>query len=121
MQFFIHGDLAEEVVEAMVRHGHRVHRLDELVGEAAAPASPGELLRELSRRQWCLLTADREFVHQVYDQGLTFHLCFVLLIDQSDQRGASIDRLFERYKRLSGKRLYTVTSGRVKVRQLPGE
>ncbi len=121
MQFFIHGDLTEEVAAAMVRHGHRVHRLDELVGEAAAPASPGELMLELSRRQWCLLTADRELVHQIYDQALTFKLCIVLLIDQPDQRSASIDRLFERYKRLSGKRLYTVTSGRVKVRQLPGE
>jgi hypothetical protein len=31
-----------------------------------------------------------------------------------------VDRLFDRYKRLSPGRLYTVTGSRVKVRQLPG-
>ena len=32
----------------------------------------------------------------------------------------AIDRLFARYKRLSPRRLYTVTATRVKIRQLPG-
>ena len=120
MQFLVHGGLAAEGCEAMVRQGHRVHQLTELAGETPAPSSPEELLRELARRQWCLLTADRDFVHQVYDQGLKFNLCMVLLIAQADQHSSSVDRLFERYKRLSPKRLYTVTPGRVKVRQLPG-
>ncbi|MHB1766564.1 MAG: hypothetical protein ACYCUV_01780 [Phycisphaerae bacterium] len=120
MQFLVHGGLAADAVAAMVRQGHRVHQLAEIAGETSAPSSPEELLRELAHRQWCLLTADRDFVHQVYDQGLKFNLCMVLLIAQPDQHGTAVDRLFERYKRLSPKRLYTVTPGRVKVRQLPG-
>jgi hypothetical protein len=120
MQFLVHGGLTADVAEAMVRQGHRVHQLAELAGEAPAPDSPKELLNELAHRQWCLLTDDRDIIHQVYDQGLKFNLSIVLLIAQGDQRGSAVERLFERYKRLSPRRLYTVTSGRVKVRQLPG-
>ena len=37
-------------------------------------------------------------------------------VEQDD----AVTRLFERYKRLTPGRLYTVTASRVKVRQLPG-
>ena len=37
-------------------------------------------------------------------------------VEQDD----AVDRLFERYKRLTPGRLYTVTGSRVKIRQLPG-
>ena len=36
-------------------------------------------------------------------------------VEQDD----AVDRLFQRYKRLTAGRLYTVTGSRVKVRQLP--
>lgn len=120
MQFLLHGGLATNVADAMVRQGHHIHFAEELSEANAPTASPEELLGELSRRQWCLLTADRDFIHMVYDRRITFSLCMVLLIAEPDQLGTSVDRLFDRYKRLSLKRLYTVTPGRVKVRQLPG-
>lgn len=120
MQFLLHGGLAADVGEAMIRHGHRVHRIVELTDQTPALGSPEELFADLAQRQWCLLTADRDFIHSVYDQGLSFPLCMVLLLGEPSERSAAVDRLFERYKRLSPKRLYTVTPGRVKVRQLPG-
>ncbi len=120
MQFLLHGGLAADVGDAMIRHGHRVHQIGELADQVPVASVPKELLADLAKRQWCLLTADRDFIHAVYDQGLSFPLCMVLLIAEPRQRGAAVDRLFERYKRLSPKRLYTVTPGRVKVRQLPG-
>ncbi len=120
MQFLLHGGLAADVGEAMIRHGHRVHQIAELTDQTSASGPPDKLLADLAQRQWCLLTADRDFIHSVYDQGLAFSLCIVLLLGEPSERNAAVDRLFERYKRLSPKRLYTVTPGRVKVRQLPG-
>ncbi len=120
MQFFIHGGLTAEVGVAMQRQGHRIHDASEFTVEEPMPQSPAEFLAELTRRQWCLLTDDRDFIHGVYEQGLKYPLCMVLLLVGNDALAASVDRLFERYKRLSPRRLYTVTAGRVKVRQLPG-
>ncbi len=120
MQFLLHGGLAADAGDAMIRHGHRVHQIAELTDQTLASGTPDKLLADLAQRQWCLLTADRDFIHGVYDQGLSFPLCMVLLLGQPPQCSAAVDRLFERYKRLSPKRLYTVTPGRVKVRQLPG-
>jgi len=36
-----------------------------------------------------------------------------------DEQVTAVERLFARYKRLVPGRLYTVTAGRVKIRQLP--
>jgi hypothetical protein len=121
MQFLLHGKLESAVGEALVRQGHRVHLMPELDGELpAAAGTPEELLKELARRQWCLMTSERDFIHRVYDQRISFPLCLVLLLAAADQQATAVDRLFERYKRLTPRRLYTVTPGRVKVRQLPG-
>ncbi len=121
MQFLLHSELDSLVGEALVRQGHRIHLMAELSDEnQAAPVTPKKLLKELARRQWCLVTADRDFIHLVYDQSIPFPLCLVLLLTAADQQAISVDRLFERYKRLTSKRLYTVTPGRVKIRQLPG-
>jgi hypothetical protein len=56
-----------------------------------------------------------------FELGVPFGRSIVFLqleggdVEQDD----AIDRLFKRYKRLSPGRLYTVTTSRVKVRQLP--
>ena len=47
----------------------------------------------------------------------------VLVLDDPESprdQGRAIERLFERYQRLTPGRLYTVTASRVKIRQLPG-
>lgn len=135
MRFVIHGGVTPEIASALQRHGHKAHAAVELLddqapavdpaaaGGAAAPAlEPAALLAALARHQWFLLTADAALVHHIFEEKLEYNGIVVLLIDAPDAaaQAAAIDRLFERYKRLTPKRLYTVTRNRVKIRQLPG-
>jgi hypothetical protein len=133
MRFLLHGSIHPDVTPAMLRHEHAVHSPLELSGDTDAPAEilsdPELLLALLQKKQWNLLTTDAGFIQQLYEQKVTFPGVIVLLLDpeatpdnptpQSNQPQA-IDRLFERYKRLTPRRLYTITPSRVKIRQLPG-
>ena len=58
----------------------------------------------------------------MFEEKIAYPGIIILLINAPDAsaQSAAIDRLFERYKRLSPKRLYTITPNRVKIRQLPG-
>ncbi len=127
MQFFLHGQLDPGVAENLKAAGHQVHEPAELAagvpGEPAVPDSGDqrELLAAIAARQWMLLTNDRDLVQHACDQRLPGPAIMVLLvhaISPAAQRDAIV-RLFERYPRLSPGRLYTITPGRVKVRQLP--
>ena len=90
---------------------------------ACSSDKKAELLEAANRRQWDLLTNDGSLASAAVEpDARRFTRCVVYLqleggdVEQDD----AIDRLFERYKRLSPGRLYTVTATRVKVRQLPG-
>jgi hypothetical protein len=83
----------------------------------------------LEIKQWQLLTTDTDLVQQVYEQKIDFPGIIVLLLESRASaddpnpiasQPQAIDRLFERYPRLTPRRLYTVTPNRVKIRQLPG-
>jgi hypothetical protein len=130
MQFFLHGGLSKDVAAALVRHEHKTHEAAEVDGQEGAPEdwqSPREVLAFLAHKQWNLATADSAFIRLLYEQkaefvglgaggggtGIVLHF-----LDANDAQG--VDRLFERYPRLSVKRMYTVTGSRVKIRQLPG-
>lgn len=112
--------MTSAVLEALKRHEDKGHEASEL-GEAA-PTSAKELLEELNKRQWDLMTNDPELVHAIYDQKIYFTrtVVFLQLAGGEVEQDDAIDRLFERYPRMTLKRLYTVTETRVKVRQLPG-
>lgn len=127
MRFYLHGKLDPGVAENLKAAGHQVHEPAELAagapGETGEPdaSEPRELLAAMAARQWMLLTNDRDLVQQACDQRLPGPAIMVLLvgaISPAAQRDAIV-RLFERYPRLSPGRLYTITPGRVKVRQLP--
>jgi len=129
MRFVIHGSVSPNISTALERHGHKAQAMAELAAEAPAEApavvpvaDPAELFTALSRRQWFLLTTDADLVHRTFEEKLEYGGIVVLLIGAPDPaaQSAAIDRLFERYKRLTPKRLYTVTPNRVKIRQLPG-
>jgi hypothetical protein len=128
MRFFLHGNVTPEVIAALQRHGHAVHQTPELAPDTDAPetvlADPQALLKILAQRQWQLFTTDGDFVHRLYDAKVAFPggLIVLLLEDAAaaQDQGPAIDRLFARYKRLTPKRLYTITPSRVKIRQLPG-
>jgi len=62
-------------------------------------------------------------VRDVYEKKIQFGGVIVQILDEitaAKAQADAIERLFERYKRLTPKRLYTVTANRVKIRQLPG-
>jgi len=129
MRFLIHGTVPPEVAAALAKKEHPCHTLAELAAEmgadAVAPAEndPVVLLPLLDKRQWHLLTADAALVRGVYEKKVPYGGVIVLLLDDLDAaggQGRAIERLFERYKRLTPGRLYTVTPNRVKIRQLPG-
>ncbi|HTV49173.1 MAG TPA: hypothetical protein VMG59_12095 [Phycisphaerae bacterium] len=122
MQFFVHSG-GRELAGALQRHGHTVHTHTDLAEVALAPDTllPEDLLKHLTTRQWNLLTTDRDLVQAVYELKLSFPNCIVFLQgDSGVDPATAMDRLFERYPRLAPRRLYTITRGRVKIRQLPG-
>ena len=81
------------------------------------------MLAHLETRQWNLLTSDGSLVRGIYEEKLPFGGVVVQILEELQNAGDvanAIERLFERYKRLTPRRLYTVTASRVKIRQLPG-
>jgi hypothetical protein len=127
MRFFVHGAVHPEAPEALLKLEHACHTMMELSGETDSPeelaGNATELLALLARKQWSLLTTDTGLVRDVYEKKVPFPGVIVLVLDDPEvlhDQGAAIERLFERYKRLTPGRLYTVTPSRVKIRQLPG-
>jgi hypothetical protein len=120
VRFLIHSNLAPAVVEAVKRHGHIAATL--AMAELPPDIAAEDLLNELHRKQLDLITNDDSVIEAALKGDGKFERCIAYLqlaggdVEQDD----AIDRLFERYPRMSARRLYTVTETRVKVRQLPG-
>lgn len=112
--------MTSAVGEALKRHEHQVHEMTEV--DLPPDASPADIIKSAQKKQWDILTTDSALADAPFTQNILFNRTIVHLhleggdVEQDD----AIDRLFERYKRLSPRRLYTVTPTRVKIRQLPG-
>lgn len=121
MRWLLHGNLTAAVTEALKRHGHEVRDLNS-VG-LLPEAETAKVLEAAKKEQLDLLTADAALAQAPFEQDFWFNRSMVFLqleggdVEQDD----AVDRLFERYKRLTPGRLYTVTGTRVKVRQLPSK
>lgn len=121
MRWLLHGNLTSATAEALRRHGHQAKTLAE--AGLNEQSSPREILEVAKKQQFDLLTTDQLLAQAPFELDFWFDRSIVFLqvavgdVEQDD----AIDRLFERYKRLTPKRLYTVTGSRVKVRQLPGK
>jgi predicted nuclease of predicted toxin-antitoxin system len=118
MRFLLHGNLTPAVADALRRHGHSAHAPQELEIDAL---DPSELLKVAREKRVEIITTDQALASAPYELSVLFDRVIVFLqleggdVEQDD----AIDRLFERYKRLTPGRLYTVTGTRVKIRQLP--
>jgi len=119
MRFLLIGNLTPAVAAAVARHGHAAVT-PESVGLAAG-ASHEEILAAAVKAQLEILTADPDMADAPYAKDIWFPraIVFLQLAGADVEQDDAIDRLFERYSRLTPKRLYTVTEARVKVRQLP--
>jgi hypothetical protein len=127
MRFLIHGAVRPEAAAALAQRGHVCQSLPELLADADVPADaardPAVLLPFIENKQWHVLTTDATLIRDVYERKISFGGILVLLLDDQDgpqNQDQAVGRLFDRYKRLTPGRLYTVTPNRVKIRQLPG-
>ena len=120
MRWLLHGNLTPAVTDALVRHEQKPVPVAEL--QLAPDAKPFEFFKTAQSKQLDVFTTDAALVNALFDEKIYFNRVVVYLqleggdIEQDD----AVDRLFERYKRLTPGRLYTVTGSRVKIRQLPG-
>jgi hypothetical protein len=121
MRWLLHGNLTPAVAEALKQRG------DSVVDSAAVgvtPESPhAEVLKAAHKAQLDVMTSEPKMAEASFaEDAPAFGRSIVYLqleggdVEQDD----AVTRLFERYKRLTPGRLYTVTGSRVKIRQLPG-
>jgi hypothetical protein len=127
MRFLIHGAVRPEAATALAKRDHVCRTLPELLADADVPPDadhdPEVLLSWLDKKQCHVLTTQVAFVRDVYEKKIAFRGVLVLLLDDPDvpqDQSQALERLFDRYRRLTLGRLYTVTPNRVKIRQLPG-
>jgi hypothetical protein len=119
VRFLLYGQLGDTVAEALAEHGHRGVAPGDLGLAEAEAARVAQACRE---KQYELMTGSRSFLDAILPgsgNSATFGRVIVFLQDRREDHELAIHRLFDRYKRLKSGRLYTVTGGRVKVRQLP--
>jgi len=120
VRWLLHGNVTGAVGEALRRHGHIANVPAELGIDPNLP--PAELLRQAHQKQLDIITADADLANAPFASRIRFgrSIVFLQLKGEDVEQDDAIDRLFQRYKRLTPGRLYTVTATRVKVRQLPG-
>jgi hypothetical protein len=119
MRWLLHGNLTPAVADALKRHEHMAFAFPEL--GVPDSATHGEVVRAAQAKQWDIVTSDANLVNAVFDDDIWFNrsIVFLQLAGGDVEQDDAIDRLFQRYKRLTPGRLYTVTESRVKIRQLP--
>jgi hypothetical protein len=124
MRWLVHGNITPAAIEALGRHEQQVQTAQE--AGLTSDASPAEVFKTARKLQLELITTDANLADAPYEPETEFtaahdRVIVYLQLEGGDiEQHDAIDRLFERYKRLSPGRLYTVTGARVKVRQLPG-
>jgi hypothetical protein len=120
MRWLLHGSLTPAVAEALRRREDQVRDLSGLGLPEGAP--PAEVLKAAHKGQLDVMTNDPALVDALFAEdaaGFGRSVVYVQLEGGDVEQDDAVDRLFERYKRLTPGRLYTVTGTRVKVRQLP--
>ena len=121
MKWLLHGNLTPVVGDALKRHEQDVPEAASLGLTEGLDAAH---ILELARKHQCeVLTADAAMAQAPFALDLWFNRSMVYLQcpQGEEEQDNAIDRLFERYKRLTPGRLYTVTGSKVKVRQLPAK
>jgi hypothetical protein len=118
MRWLLHGNLTPAVAVALKRHEQETRTLEEAGLGTDAP--PADILQAARKAQLEIMTDDPALAHAPFVLDLRFGRTMVFLnVEKGDvEQDDAIDRLFNRYKRLSPGRLYTVTGSRVKIRQL---
>jgi hypothetical protein len=121
MRWLLHGPLTPAVADALRGRGDSVVEPSTVGLTEDSPHA--DVLQAAGKAQLDLMTNDGKLAETPFaPEAPRFARSIVYLqleggdVEQDD----AVDRLFERYKRLTPGRLYTVTGTRVKIRQLPG-
>ena len=121
MRWLLHGPMTSAVADALRGRGDSVVEASAVGLNEGSPHA--EVLQAAGKAQLDLMTSDAKQAEAPFaDDAPPFGRSVVYLqleggeVEQDD----AVTRLFERYKRLTPGRLYTVTGTRVKIRQLPG-
>ena len=120
MRWLLHGTMTAAVADALKRHGHQAtNMIDAGLPPAAAAV---DVLTFARTAQLDVLTTDATLAEAPFllDKPFGRSIVYLQLEGGDVEQDDAVDRLFDRYKRLAPGRLYTVTTSRVKVRQLPG-
>jgi hypothetical protein len=122
MRLLLHGKLTPAVAEALRTRGDTVRQLTD-VG-ITAESSADDVLKAAHKDQAEILTTDAALATALFDREdappkFNRSIVYFQLEGGDVEQDDAVTRLFERYKRLTPGRLYTVTASRVKVRQLP--
>ena len=122
MRLLLHGKLTPAVAEALRTRGDTVRQLTD-VG-ITAESSVDDVLKAAHKDQAEILTTDAALATALFDREdappkFNRSIVYFQLEGGDVEQDDAVTRLFERYKRLTPGRLYTVTASRVKVRQLP--
>jgi hypothetical protein len=120
MRWLLHGTMSPAVADALRQRGDTVQDPSAV---AVTPETPhADVLKAAQKAQLDVMTNDPKLAEAPFADGSpAFGRSIVYLqleggdVEQDD----AVARLFERYKRLTPGRLYTVTGTRVKIRQLP--
>ena len=120
MRWLLHGPMTSAVADALRGREDTVVDAGTL---GLGPEAPyGDVLKAAHKAQVDVMTTDGKLAEAPFaGEAPAFGRSIVYLqleggdVEQDD----AVDRLFERYKRLTPGRLYTVTGTRVKIRQLP--
>ena len=122
MRWLLHGPVTPAVADALRARGDTVQ--EPAAAGLSAESPPPHVLKAAHKTQLDVMTADGALVDAAFaPEAPAFGRSIVFLqleggdVEQDD----AVTRLFERYKRLTPGRLYTVTGSRVKVWQLPAK
>ena len=121
MRLLLHGKLTPAVADAIRGRGDTVRQLAD-VG-VSNESAPDDVLKAAQKDQAEVLTTEPTLATALFDREdapkFNRSIVYFQLEGGEVEQDDAVTRLFERYKRLTPGRLYTVTASRVKVRQLP--
>jgi hypothetical protein len=121
MNFFVDEQVDGQIAKDLKAAGHRIFSVADLLANTELIELPGadrDFFAVLAQRQCSFVTQNNNRIEPMYENNMPFEQCVVWI--QAPESAGVVERLFARYKRLTPRRMYTVTGTRVKVRQLPG-